>query len=351
MFLRDTGYAQSCNDIAALSKKMGMKVSRLEDAPVPSFTVDNKHSLVSWGEEASAALGSVTWPAECTVFGPFDKSETLPKSEDLNAVPAVLSVGATRAEAKHVTLQGTFIDLQAIIGGALKPERNAYVYYRVQSKADEDVYFGGGADWWMQWWVNGKDVFNTIEKGNERADYTVNAYKFKVRLKQGKNIVVVRVASGSAGFVLAAGGPSELTAPPVFNASMEKIKKDEYTLAVVDASATVLSAYGDDAHAGFAFRDYGTYKTVFIGARMLSRNMIAALAKYFGAWQLTDPGTVSAACENLIMLHPLATGTVKVRLKKPASLVECAPGKRTSASALTHSFDLPAGGTYLFMVR
>jgi hypothetical protein len=354
VFLRDTGYEQSFTAMDTVSKAVGMTLARRQDAPPPAFRLDEKHPLVNW--ESETAVGdddpSVTWPAECAVFGPFAKATPLPGPEVLATMPSTLSLDGTSAPARRVPTKGDLIDLQMLFGGPTEAERVGYVFFEVESSRDQEVTLGAGADWWMQWWVNGKPAFDTLEKGNERADYTVRAFPFKVQLRRGRNILVARVLSGSAGFVLAAGGPNELNNAVQFSPIREAIKQEaEFTLAVVDPDATVLSAYADDPHAGFAVKDNGSHTSVFVGTRVLSRNMIAALAKHAHAWRLTDPGTVSEATEDLIMLHPLAAGPVTVRLKAPAALVECEPGTRESASALTHRLDLPAGGTYLFLLR
>lgn len=350
VFLHDTGYEQSYTSMDTVHRTVGMTLARLADAPSPSFSVNDRHPLIRWEDESAAADDSVTWPSECTVFGTYEKS-ALPAQSDLTAVPASLSLGGISANAKRVSTRGTFIDLQSQFGGALKAERAAMVYFEIESTKDQEVRFGAGADWWMQWWVNGKPVYDTLERGNERTEYSIRAFSFTVQLKKGKNIAAVRVLSGSAGFVLAAGGPNELRSSAAFSPYRERIRKEEFTLAVVDPKATVLSAYADDPHAGFALRDNGTYTSVFVGTRVLSRHMIAALAQQAKAWRLTDPGTVSEALEDMIMLHPLAAGPVTVRLKKAAALVEMKPGTRKSASALVHTLDLPVGGTYLFMLR
>ncbi|MEK6794375.1 MAG: LamG domain-containing protein, partial [Spirochaetota bacterium] len=352
VFLRDTGYEQSFTSMDTVNRAVGITLARLKDAPSPSFSINEKHPLVDWEKKSDGADdSSVTWPSECSVFGPFEKSTPTPALDVLSSIPSSLSLGGVHAEARRVTTKGSLIDLQTQFGGPMKAERAGYVFFEVESTKDQEVRFGAGADWWMQWWVNGKPVFDTLEKGNERVDYTVRAYSFKVTLRRGRNIVVARVLSGSAGFVLAAGGPNELNASSLFGPSRERIRKEEHTLAVVDPKAVVLSAYADDAHAGFAVKDNGDHTSVFIGTRILSRDMIAALAKQAKAWRLTDPGVVCEALEDLIMLHPLAAGPVTVRLKRPSSLVECAPGTRKSASSLTHTLDLPVGGTYLFMLR
>ncbi|MEK6793372.1 MAG: LamG-like jellyroll fold domain-containing protein [Spirochaetota bacterium] len=351
IFLRDNGYQQALTSTDTLSRIMGIDVKMIADAKAPSCTVNENHPLIMWGNTEDSDDHSIRWPEQCTVFGPFTKND-IPSSTDIALIPDSLTIGGATKQGITAVCKGAPIDLQRVLGGALASERSALVYFEVESTIDQNVYFGAGADWWMQWWVNGEAAFDTLDKGNGKTDYSVKNYQFKVRLKKGKNIALARVLSGTAGFLLAAGGPQEIHAPTRFSAVREKINAEEYTLTVVDPKATILSSYAESPHAGFALKNNASYTTLFVGTRVLSRNLISSIAKQANAWRLTDPEiAVSAACEDIIMIHPLSAGEITIRLKKKASLVECEPGKRTSASALTHTMDLPVGGTYLFMLR
>ncbi len=351
VFLRDTGYEQSFSSIDKVSEAVGMTLARIENATPPASRVSSTDPLVNWNTTRPADGDTPRWPDSATLFGPFERTDPLPTADELTRIPASLSMGGTTAAPRQLKTQGGVIDLQVAFGGPVKEGRTAYVYFEVESPKAQTVPFGAGADWWMQWWVNGVMVFDTLEKGNAKPDFTLKDHIFKASLAQGKNIVVARVISGSNGFVLAAGGPREVAAPCLFSEAKERIKKSDYTLAVTDPAAVPLASYADDPAVGFALKEHPSWKSVFIGTRLLSRDMIAALATRAGAWRLTDPGTVSSAAENLIMLHPLVNGPVTVRLKKPASLVECEPGTRRTESAATHVLDLEAGHTYLFTVR
>ena len=351
VFLRDSGYEQSFDNMPLVSKTVGMTLARIENAKTPPVRIETKHPLVSWDSQTIKAVATVKWPETAIVFGPFDKGAPAPKEADLQKISDELSLGDNVAKARKVTCKGGVIDLQALIGGQKKEARSAYVFFIVESAKAQETSFGGAADWWMQWWVNGEKVCDTTGPGNGGPDFSIKAHVFKVSLKEGRNIVAVRAISGSDGFLLAAGGPNELAAPKLFNPANEKISIGEYALTATDPEALCLATYPNNPNTGFALKDHGSWKSIFIGTRILSREMLSALAKEAGAWRLTDPGVVSSASENLIMLHPLKSGTFTVRLKKVAALEDCPPGNLKSESAKEHKLDLEAGQTYLLRLR
>ena len=154
----------------------------------------------------------------------------VPASYDLPAWPTAWRVFAKHREAgqnwkvdpgKHLTIPARLagvegqwvlmdgpIDLAAIAGGFR--ERDAAVAMTsVWSPRDMTVRMGAAADWWMQWWVNGQPVYDTMRRGND-AGVTPTAHTFDVQFKQGWNTLTVKVLSGSAGWRLIAAGPSQL---------------------------------------------------------------------------------------------------------------------------------------------
>lgn len=76
----------------------------------------------------------------------------------------------------------------------------------VLSDTEREATLRLGADWRMMAWVNGKPVFKTLHGHNK-----AGAYKVKVKLKKGENLISVKVASGSKGFVFFADVSSEAT--------------------------------------------------------------------------------------------------------------------------------------------
>ena len=141
--------------------------------------------------------------------------------------------------------------------------------------------------------------------------------------------------------------------PPVFIPAQQGIIVDESTLyGVQDPSSIILSFYDNTSVPGFVLKEYGSWKSIFIGVHKLSSQMISALARFSGAWQLIDPDrAVCAARDDFIMIHPLQNGLFRVNLRKPGKLVSAPPFKILSEKAARHQLMLNAGNTYLFRVE
>jgi len=65
----------------------------------------------------------------------------------------------------------------------------------VDSDYERDAVIRVGCDWRMALWVNGKEVFRTLDGKNKP-----NAYRVNVHFNKGRNIVAAKFASGSSGF-------------------------------------------------------------------------------------------------------------------------------------------------------
>lgn len=71
----------------------------------------------------------------------------------------------------------------------------AYVIATVKSDVEREAVLRVGADWRLRAWVNGKEVFRTLSGLNK-----AGAYRVKVKLKKGENLISFKVGSGSKGF-------------------------------------------------------------------------------------------------------------------------------------------------------
>lgn len=349
VFLRYTGYAHVLDARTNLAKAIGIEIARLEDAATSSAAVDAKHALVNW--DGGKAKSAVVLPVRWKVFGPFAKRDPPPDMGAFTTIPSSLAAGAKTAAAAESVASGGYLDLQAVFGGALEAERWAVVMAEIESPHDETVTFSAGADWWMDWWVNGKRVFDTLMLGNAMPISRQN-HQFSVPLKAGKNLVAVRVVSGSGGFLLAVGGPGDTEKLDPMNEGL--VTDKNYNPTVVDPKATVLANYADRPAPAFAIRDHGAWKSVFIASPFLTRNMLNVIARHAGAWCVTRPGTVVAVGENFLMLHPLKSGEISVRLKEPATLVPWGSYPAGAPAGVParqdHALTLTAGETYLYRI-
>lgn len=89
-----------------------------------------------------------------------------------------------------------FVDLGEALGGP-KHGRVAYVTRSVGSDQARTVAFHLGVDYWLQFWVNGQSVLKVDENHGSPVP---DAFKVNVPLKNGKNILTMKVVSGTNGF-------------------------------------------------------------------------------------------------------------------------------------------------------
>jgi len=116
--------------------------------------------------------------------------------------------------AQAAEFQDRAIDLSAALNnGAFVPEKTLAVFYsRLYSETTRSITMGSGADWWMTWYVNGKEIFTTQPGGNRRLDFNVFDHRFELPLEAGGNIIAVKVWSGSAGWRFATATKDEIEA-------------------------------------------------------------------------------------------------------------------------------------------
>lgn len=149
--------------------------------------------------------GNVNFPKRWTVFAPVPV-DYAPRDSELRAIPSNL------AGAKAVSLEldsvGT-LDFAPLFGGQFL-RKCGWAYAVLDSPIECDYTIGAGADWWMQYNLNGTPVIDTLNTGNLKSPYAINNYVQTVRLKKGKNIIAVKLITGTASSVLKLGGPNEL---------------------------------------------------------------------------------------------------------------------------------------------
>jgi len=160
------------------------------------------------------------FPKAWTVFGPVGKDDPEPDFEGVKDLPKELAIaGKKLAAQKAAFADDNRLDLGAMLGGTAEG-KTAYLLAVIEAVKAMEVELGAGADWWMKWWVNGEVVCDTLRTGNNAPWFSVLDHRFTARLKAGRNLVAVKVVSGSSGFVLAAGGPREMRDEPNWLARM-----------------------------------------------------------------------------------------------------------------------------------
>jgi hypothetical protein len=145
------------------------------------------------------------WPRAWSVFAPvvgnvdLSTFTSIPDSITSDGKPLAPQVGIPN---------GTDLDL-APLGGGFREKRQAFCFAQVTLDADTDVEVGISADYWMEWWINGKRVFSTMDAGNG-ATSTLLGHVIPIHLQKGPNLFAIRVLSGSGGWKLVSGGPDAI---------------------------------------------------------------------------------------------------------------------------------------------
>ncbi|MEM6820827.1 MAG: hypothetical protein AAF558_02635 [Verrucomicrobiota bacterium] len=173
------------------------------------------------------------WPIRWTTFLEIDTTAVdlakLSNPKETSELPSKLPTKTdTLATAREIILQDNLLDFGKLRKGA-KEKRAAIAIAEIISTDDQTVEIGASADWWMNIFLNGTSVFDTMEKGNI-SGYALSDHTFEIDLKKGSNRIVFLVLSGSHGWKLLTGGPQDLLAargeapsgPPRIEATLRK---------------------------------------------------------------------------------------------------------------------------------
>lgn len=146
-----------------------------------------------------------TWPETWTVFTKVDPVDL----SQFNSIPETLSAGETKQAGRKEYLRDHTLDLARLGDYTRKKDTKSQAVLFTTIEADKDcvIRMGAGADWWMEWTVNGEPVYSTMEQGNG-AGYTILDHVFEVPLKKGTNLLAARVLAGSHGWQVKIGSPA-----------------------------------------------------------------------------------------------------------------------------------------------
>ncbi|MCC5846901.1 MAG: metallophosphoesterase [Verrucomicrobia bacterium] len=90
------------------------------------------------------------------------------------------------------------LDLSRIFGDGVAGSA-AYVFGRFHLDEARRLSIHAGADWWMQWWMDGRPLGDTLQKGNHFQLQDV-AHLYSVSLDPGWHLVGARILAGSTGW-------------------------------------------------------------------------------------------------------------------------------------------------------
>jgi len=176
----------------------------------------------------------VEWPRMWRVIGPFPKGNPPLPPSDLKAVPERVTVAGKEYAAVPLEAEDDIIDFTVLYGGygfkplppgakaARHPRRGSkfsytdtgricYAFAKINCPKAGKLLIGAGGDWWMQWFLDGKPVFDTLNGGNHPSYYNYFSkevvsptdYVFEADVTPGEHVLAVMVKSGSRGWALA----------------------------------------------------------------------------------------------------------------------------------------------------
>ena len=128
----------------------------------------------------------------------------------LTDIPDSLAVGDTVCNGRDVEMVDRTLDFASLFGTHDKRlGHQAYAMAHVEFEADGVLNLGAGCDWFMQWWIDGTQVLDTLNVGNLAHPFTHTDHSARCALAAGKHLLIARVMSGSGGWLLRAGLPYE----------------------------------------------------------------------------------------------------------------------------------------------
>ncbi len=122
-------------------------------------------------------------------------------------------------------------------------------------------------------------------------------------------------------------------------------------LQVVDPQAVTLATYESSTAVGCAARDFGKWKSVFIGSPGISAGFARNLAQWAGCWVAAAPGDAVYASQHFLTIHALFPGHKVLRLKQPAKVTDLTTGRVVAARTQTVEVDMERGQTRWFRLE
>lgn len=101
--------------------------------------------------------------------------------------------------AQTVSLTEKSLDI-ARISPSFAAKDVAVLVNEFEAPGDGFMQLGCAADYWFEFMVNGKVAYDTLVTGNREQGYLPTDHVFNIPVRKGKNLVVVRVLAGSAGW-------------------------------------------------------------------------------------------------------------------------------------------------------
>ncbi len=127
------------------------------------------------------------------------------------SIPATLAGKRGATKPQTVALQDNQLNLGALAGNFTARDC-AVLYNEFNCPRAGVVQVGVAADWWLELFVNGAKVHSTVVDGNGSADCSTLDHVVQFPVKAGRNLLAVKVLSGSKGWRVVCGAPAGIRA-------------------------------------------------------------------------------------------------------------------------------------------
>ncbi|MBU4212445.1 MAG: family 78 glycoside hydrolase catalytic domain, partial [Verrucomicrobia bacterium] len=180
--------------------------------------VDGKGSCVvrSWISASAPRPENLIRNHACKVYGPYGKFAPPPSSVDWKELPSQIELGGVVREGESARLADGCLDLSEVCGKNFcgeNPSGTAMVLVPFHLDQAKELAIGAGADWWVQVFMDGQTMIDTIGDLDERGIPKGKANKSwpptaidvqkKARIEAGNHLLAVRFMRGNASALLA----------------------------------------------------------------------------------------------------------------------------------------------------
>jgi|GEM_PF-842237 len=145
------------------------------------------------------------WVSDWTVYGPIPRrpGEAAPPAPELAPAPSAIEHAPEAVVANGVAFPGR--TMRSADGLLHIHDRSCPTVIAVtewHSDADGEIRISFDADFWTQWWVNGREVYSTMRQGNGQPCEAATAlsflaHSFLAPVRRGRNLIVLRLVGGT----------------------------------------------------------------------------------------------------------------------------------------------------------
>lgn len=126
---------------------------------------------------------------------------------------------------------------------------------------------------------------------------------------------------------------------------------ESFAFEVNDTNATSLAKYRDNRKIALAFRDFGTWRSIFCGIPHIDAGFLNNIAKEAGAWVVAPPYDAVYANQHIVTIHAISSGTKNLKLFNLSSVTDLTSGKIFSLSTDKITIEMKQGETRWFWLE